>query len=448
MITAAAFALFCLVCAVRAFTRHPVWGVYFYIATTYVFPPGRWWGYIFQDFRWALFAAGLTSLAIILHRGKLQPKPLWLHGAALCLFLYALWMWMQTPFALDVDDHVRGASEFTKCLVALWFVYRVADSKERVSNLVFAHVLGCGLLGIYAWTTGRSGDRLDGVGGPNMDDANALAMYLATGTLCAIGLALSRGGWRRYVSLAASVFIVNGFVLANTRGAFLGLAVAMPVFTFCIARRHRRLYWALTLVGVAGLTVLVDKAFIDRMFTIGDVTSQSEAADPSARSRLVVAEAQLKMFLDHPMGVGYRGTAALSAKYMDERWLTTGDDGSLARSSHNTFLTALTEQGFIGAVIYVSLLAWTAAAILRSRRLSLSDHDPELATLMAALVGSIVVVLVSGTSADNLTKEVQFWLYGLLLSGFWLASREEAPRPPFAAPAAPGPMPVAAPRTR
>jgi O-antigen ligase len=308
-------------------------------------------------------------------------------------------------------------------------------------------VLGCGLLGIYAWTTGRSGDRLDGVGGPNMDDANALAMYLATGTLCAIAMALSKGGWRRYVSLASLVFILNGFVLANTRGAFLGLVVATLVFTFCIARRHRRLYWALTLVGVAGLTLLVDQTFIDRMFTIGDVTSQSESADPSARSRVVIAEAQLQMFLDHPMGIGYRGTAALSAEYMDERWLTYAADGSLARSSHNTFLTALTEQGFIGAVIYGSLLAWTVAAIFRSRRLSLADRDPELATLMAAVVGSIVVVLVSGTSADNLTKEVQFWLYALLMSGFWLANREEAARPPLAAPSSPGLLPVAAPRT-
>ena len=34
-----------------------------------------------------------------------------------------------------------------KYLVAFWFVYRVVDSKERVRDVLLAHVLGCALLG-------------------------------------------------------------------------------------------------------------------------------------------------------------------------------------------------------------------------------------------------------------------------------------------------------------
>ncbi len=449
MYLAAAFTLFCLACGVLAFKRHPIYGVYFYIATTYVFPPGRWWGYVFHDFRWALFAAALTTLAIVLNRGKLQPKPMWLgQGAALILFMYAVWMWIQAPWALDVDEHVRGSTEFTKCLFALWFVYRVADSKEGIRNLMLAHVLGCCLLGIFAFTIGRSGNRLDGVGGPNMDDANTLGMYFATGALCAVGLALSHGGWRRYLSLASLVLIVNGFVLANSRGPFLALAVGMLVLAFCIARRHRRLFWGFCLLGVLGLTVLVDKAFVDRMFTIEDVASQDESADTSARSRVAVAQAQLQMFLDHPMGIGWRGTVVLSPQYVDRKWLTLGDDENASRSSHNTFLTALVEQGIVGAIIYGSLVLWVVSAVFRARRFSRSDRDPELATLIAALIGAIMAVLTAGTAADYLTKEVQFWLYALLLSGFWLGSRAEAARPAFAAVASPGPLPIPVPRTR
>ncbi|MEO8524882.1 MAG: O-antigen ligase family protein [Caldimonas sp.] len=355
-------------------------------------------------------------------------------------------MWLELPLALDTNEHIRGSTEFLKCLFALWLVYRVADSKDGIKNLMLAHVLGCALLGIYALSVGRTGGRLDGVGGPDLDDSNTLGMYLATGAICAIGLALSHGGWRRYAAAASLPLIINGFVLANSRGPFLGLVAGMLVLAFCIARRHRRLFWAFCLLGVLGLTVVVDKVFVDRMFTIEDVASKEESADPSARSRVAIAQAQLRMFLDHPMGIGWRGTAVLSPQYLDSRWLTIGEDGNASRSSHNTFLTALTEQGIIGAFIYGSLVIWVLAAVFRSRRFSRTDRDPELATLIAALCAAVMSVLVAGTSADYLTKEVQFWLYALLLSGFWLSRGEEPERFPVARAASPRPLPVAAQR--
>jgi O-antigen ligase len=423
--SAAAFALFCLACSVLAFKRHPIYGVYFYIATTYVFPPGRWWGYIFHDTRWAFVAAAVTTLAIVVNRGKLRPKPpCFAQPAALILLLYAGWMWVQTPWALDVPEHVRGSTEFLKCLFALWFVYRVADSKDGLKNLILSHVLGCALLGIYALSAGRTNGRLDGVGGPNLDDSNTLGMYLATGALCAIGLVLSHGGWRRYVSLASLVLIINGFVLANSRGGFLGLAAGTLALAFCIGPRHRRVFWIFSMAGAIGLYALVDKTFVDRMYTIEDVTSQDESADPSARSRVAIAEAQLQMFLDHPIGVGWRGTAVLAPQYLDRKWLTLGDGDDASRSSHNTFLTALVEQGIVGALIYSALVLWVVGALLRCRRLGRVGDDPELATLVAALTSAIVVVLVAGMTADYLVKEVQFWLFGLLLSGFWLSTGE------------------------
>lgn len=421
MLSAAAFALFCLVCTVFAFTRHPIWGVHFYLATTYVFPPGRWWGYIFGELRWALLSALVTALAIAFHRGKLKPRPLWMaHGPVICLLIYVTWMWAQTFWALDQSEHLRGTVEFSKCLFALWFVYRATDTKEHVRDFMFAHLLGCALLGIYAITTGRQDGRLDGVGGPGIDDANTLAMYLATGVIVGVGLVLTQGGWRRWVVLLAMALSAEGFVLANSRGAFGGLIAGGLVLAFCTAKRYRRFFWAFAIVGLVGMVSVMDKTFIERMFTVTDVASDSEEADTSARSRVVIAEAQLRMFSDYPMGIGWRGTAVLSARYMDRRWLT-GDEFEAARSSHNTYMTALTEGGLPGALIYACLLFWVAAAFFRLRRLRGPQHDPDLATLGGALYAAIIVVLVAGLGTDYLTREVQFWLYGALVSVFRLA---------------------------
>src|SRR6188768_2255398 len=111
MYFATAFVLFCLVCTVLAFVRHPIYGLYLYLGVTYVFPPARWWGALLgADLRWSLMAAVVTVLAVLFHFGKLRPKPVWLTNVpAIVLVLYAAWMWIQYPFAVDTDVHLRGS---------------------------------------------------------------------------------------------------------------------------------------------------------------------------------------------------------------------------------------------------------------------------------------------------------------------------------------------------
>lgn len=433
MISAIAFALFALVCSVLAFARHPIYGLYFYMATIYVHPPSRWWGPMLPDLRWALLSALITITAVMLHRGRLATKPPWFsNGAAAMLTLYALWMVLQNAWALDGPTHLDGTIKFLKYIVAFWFVYRLTDTKETLRETLLAHVLGCGLLGLLCMMLGRDGDRLDGVGGPGLDDANTLGMYLATGLILGLGLALVFKGWRRMALLAVLGVIATGFVLANTRGAFIGLAAGFVVLLFTKARSHRTVFWSLALIGVVGSAVIVDKKFIERMFTISDVVETSEDADASARSRVVIYEAQLRMAIDHPLGAGHRGTATLSPHYLDRRWLTTAgssDEASAARSSHNTFMTTLVEQGFVGALLYVSLIAWMFGAILRVRRMSgKSDIDPDVATLGGTVIAALMVIVVAGLATDFLLAEVQFWLFAALVSALQLGEANQSVR--------------------
>ena len=243
MIWAIAFIIFSTACAILAFARHPIFGLYFYLGSIYVHPPSRWWGYMVPDLRWSFTSAAIVILAVLLHRGRLSPKPLWLANApAALLTMYATWMWIQTPWALDFETHVAGSVQYVKYLVAFWFIYRIVDTKEKLGDLLLAHSLGCALLGVYAQFTGRDGGRLDGVGGPGMDDANTLAMYLATGIVVCFGLVLTLKGWRRWLSLLILPVILNGFVLANSRGAFLGLVAGVLVLALCKARAHRGMF--------------------------------------------------------------------------------------------------------------------------------------------------------------------------------------------------------------
>lgn len=399
--------------------RHPVYGVYAYLAAFFVHPPSRWWGDALPDLRWSLLPAAVTLVAVLVHnRRPLRREPWVSSGATVILLLYCGWLWIQWPWALDRVAHYDAAVRYSKYMLASYLIFRAADSEERVRDLLIAFVAGCALLGVmalYAPADSYVDGRLNGVGGPGIDDANSLAMMLATGTVAGGMLILAQSGWVRLGVVLGIPFIVNAMILAGSRGAFLGTIVGGLVLFLLRPKGSERLFWTLAVVGVLGIVSLMDQRFIERMFTIRQAIEDVSQADLSAQSRRELHEAQLRMFAAHPLGTGHKGTSVLSWQYLDERWLASDHYGNkIGRSSHNTFLTALVEQGVIGAALFVSLLLWWAATVARMRRLR---RDPARATQTAtagALLGALAVIFTAGNFTDYLMAEVQFWLIALL----------------------------------
>lgn len=442
MFTAAAFALFCVVCSILAFQRHPIYGLYFYMATTYVHPPSRWWAYMLPDVRWALVSALITVLAVVAHRGRLSERPNFAaNGLIVVLITYVSWMWIQTFWALDQPLHIFGTVLITKYIVAMWFIYRITDTVDNLRNFLFTHSIGCSILGVMARFTEREAGRVEGVGGPGIDDANSLGMFLATGAVVTMGLVLTQKGWRRWLALLLLPLILEGFVVANSRGSFLGLAAGLMVLTVTKAKAYRRVFWGAALAALVFGYIAVDKMFVERMFTIGDVTAQSEEADMSARSRAAIIAAQLEMARDWPLGAGHRGTAPLSPQYLDRKWLVNnGEDPNAQRSSHNTFLSALVEQGVLGAALFIGIVIWMLGAIIRIRRMDRMGSPPELVTLAATATSAVFVTLVAGVATDYLVSEVWYWMMIGVVSALKIDSTMRA----RAAPPLPVPVPPAA----
>jgi O-antigen ligase len=222
--------------------------------------------------------------------------------------------------------------------------------------------------------------------------------------------------------------IFNGLILAASRGAFLGVLFGGLVLSLVKPPQYRRLFWAFAAVGVVGAVSLMDQRFIDRMFSIEAAVEQSEDMDGSAQSRWVLMQAQVRMFADHPMGVGHKGTVVLSPQYLDRRYLTRrwGEDESAAgRSSHNTFLTLLVEQSLPGVAVYLAFVLWGVAALLTLRRRLRTEAAVAHAYGGAAL-SALGVVLAAGMFTDYLMAEVQIWMTALLAAQLALRSAEAA----------------------
>jgi O-antigen ligase len=403
---------------VLAFARHPRFGFFAYLAVFYLDPPTRWWGAWLPNLRWSLLAAVVTLGAALLVRGP-QREPAWYATTpARLLIFFAIWMWIQNIWALAPPEHLEASVLFTKYLVLFFLMYRFLETPADVRNVLLFHVMGCAYLGLLAYFA-PPGGRLEGVGGPGIDEANALGMFAGTGVLCGAALMLAEQSWRRWACMAAMPFILNALIQSQSRGAMVAVAAAALVLFYLRPRQRRMAFYAFAGIGVLLFGYLAQDIFWQRMTTLRATVDDTEQLDGSAQNRVELAKAQLRMAGRYPLGAGHRGTAALSASFLDAKWLTKGPNGDqeAARSSHNTLLSALVEQGVPGVIVFAGLMLWLARMIFRLRRLAKSDtFDPRLQLYGAAAAASLVVVFVAGLFTDYIKTEVQVWMFAILAS--------------------------------
>jgi hypothetical protein len=401
-----------------ALFRHPMYGLYAYVAVFYLHPPSRWWGASLPDLRWALLAAAVTLIATW-RIPKDPTRESWISMTpAKLLLAYTVWLWIQQAWALSPSDQNDICILFTKYVVLFYLIYRLVDTPQKVMYFLVAHVMGCAYLGWLAYNARISG-RLEGVGGPGIDEANALAMQMSTGVAIAAMLMLGAKGWVRWVSFAAMPFMLNTMVLAGSRGAFVALLGTGMVLWYLKPAKHRGLFYAYGILGAVLFAILANQIFLTRIDTLAAVTQEDATVDRSAESRVVLFKAQWEMAKRYPFGAGHRGTAVLSTQYLDPMFLSRKyEHGRVTigqRSSHNTFMTSLVEQGVLGAILFLSLWWWVAKALVRLKRSYAGNlENAQIATLCAAVGGALAAVLVAGQFVDYLKVEVQFWCMILL----------------------------------
>ena len=425
------FMLVFLAALAFAFVR-PIVGLYAYIAVFYVHPPSRWWGEALPDLRWSLLAGAVTLIATLLRLPADKGRRSWLATTpARLLIAYTLWLWIQFGWTLNSDAQLDVAVLFSKYIVLFYLVYRLVDTPAEVRRFLLAHAIGCTYLGYLAFTSTVSG-RLEGVGGPGIDEANTLAMQLATGLVVGAMAILVDRVWLKAAGIFAMALVLNGVVLSGSRGAFVALLGAGVVMFYFRPAGYRGLFYLFGVLGIVMFAMLTPPEYWQRMGTITAAVDDTQEVDMSAESRLALFEAQLRMAASYPLGAGHRGTEVLSPQYLDEKYLAnvTGQDVERTRSSHNTFLTALVEQGIPGAILYVMTWLWAARALLRLRRHSQKQSWPvTVSAYVCALAGALTILLVSGQFVDYLKVEVQPWLLAVLASLEAVMLREMAAAP-------------------
>lgn len=423
--TALAFLLvFGAGCLAALFVR-PNYGLYLYLAVFYLDPPSRWWGAGLPPVRWSLATAAVTLLALLIHKDSASSDHRWTEsGIAKILIIYTAWMWIQWPWVVS-PLQLEGTILYTKYIVLFYLMHRLINTDEDFEQFCLAHVLGCAFLGWLIYLAPDAG-RLENVGGPGISNANTLGMHIGTGLIMGGFLLFTLNGWKRWLIIGVMPFIVNGLFQTETRGAFVGLFLGGLAAIYLKPKSIRKRFYALAVLGFVAALSFANQALVERLSTMQAAVDESAEWDNSAMSRVETAIAQWEMFLDYPFGVGHQGTAILSTQYIDEAWL---DPAVNARSSHNTVLTVLVDQGLPGIILFTIL----AIVIIRMlRRLKLLDGKglPFRQAVFRAMLGGVLAsIMGAGMFAQYFKAEVLIWSLALLAILWKLSAETREPNP-------------------
>jgi O-antigen ligase len=348
----------------------PFAGVVAYVTHYHSYPERSWWGAGLASLgvRYSYTITACLTVGTILNLGRLPYGRLITRQEALYLAFLG-WMLvsravsggMQTATfrgsetgTVDAIDKMLKMAVF---VLAMTHVVVTPRQYERFMWVLVACALYLGYEGYTAPGEAYYQGRLNGIGGPDFGDANALGAHMLV-LLAIVGVQFLRsGGKGKIFTFVAGGFTANTVVATRSRAAFLAAIVGIIAALILAPKGGRKRLWPLVIMGALGSLVLVDARFMERMRTL---KADEREKDESAQSRLRVWKGGMNMIRDHPlMGVGPSNFPAYIGHYVPEE---------AGRDAHQTYLRCTAELGLLGLILFTFLIVNAFRTLARIRR--------------------------------------------------------------------------------
>jgi O-antigen ligase len=388
---------------------NPLFGSLGYLLEYYMRPELKWWGDELPGLRYNLMISVTLGAAFLLRRSSLRtmqevsnPALRWL------LALLAVMLIVTSTVALNTEVSLDWTIQWVKMAVIFpLLVVGVVRTRNAFNLFIVAHILGAFWWGWECWLDPtREASRLLNVGsGDTLNDNGAAAHLLTVLPLCVVFLLTEKEKWVRAVALIAAPFVVNTIILCNSRGATVGMAVALASSFFLIRSGYR-----LRVIGAAVAMVLAVLLLADEQFITRQQTTTNYEEDGSARQRLITWRGGLQLMIDRPWGTGGRGFHLLSPIYIPEVVESHGGD---LRAPHNTYVMVATEWGVLGLVCFIGVYASAFMMLRRVKQRARPEDEGFYYWRAFAIQLALIAFLVAASFTDRLYGEAGYWMVAL-----------------------------------
>ncbi len=267
--------------------------------------------------------------------------------------------------------------------------------------------------------------RLDGT----LGNAAYMAVYELFNVFFALFLLAREWNSRTLRYVYAAVIALDTFILfyTQTRGTVLGLIAGIAVAAiYLLIATAKDPQWAqlrkISKIGLGTIAVMVVLFFavrqvpaVQQSAALGRLATIS-LSDNTTKSRFMIWHMAYDGFKEKPLfGWGQENFNYVFNKYYNpEMW---GQEAWFDRA-HNAFIDWLVSAGAPGFILFISLFATAAIAIVRTRQLALTERAVLLGLLAGYAVHEMFVF-------DNLVSSMQFFTILALAHGL---SQRELPK--------------------
>lgn len=274
-----------------------------------------------------------------------------------------VWACITAPFGLSLGNSGYFVLFiYSKVIVTALLLGAAVRGTTDLRTLVWAYVLSCGVLVLFAWTvfdiTQASSDGFMRLGNLYRYDANDIGLLFSIGIPLGLWLAQTSTAGGRILSVSLVLGMVATLARSGSRGAFLGLAAVGLALLFLV----RQVSWGrkalLLAVGIGVLSVAAPPGYWQQMETIGEPTEDYNWESQYGRKQ--IWERGVGYMVENPItGVGidnFNRAEGLGSERA--RRIRAGlEDGRIRWvAPHNSFVQVGAEMGIPGLTIYSLLL--------------------------------------------------------------------------------------------
>lgn len=393
----------------------PVFGFYLYQLIYFLNPNARWWFSGLPEISYSFYVVVLMLTFFLfklkeheLNLIKNLPEAKWFICILATYYLVSF-------FAVSQEIHSKYLFELTKLYVIFFVVYKMLDSNKKIETALLIYIVGAAYIGYEAHNVGRDYmGRVEGIGMVDVPDANGTAAAL-TPTIPLLIYFFWQGKW--YIKALVSILgilIVNGLVLINSRGAFLGALTGFSYLLFIMMFSRYKLPMQrffiifILIFGSIGLLQLADENFWSRMSTIE--TTSMENVDESGAKRINFWLATFDMLKDHPFGMGIYGYQILSPLYLDQALFTESFREKQMIAVHSIWFQALAEIGYLGFLFFTFLLFSIYQHLKKAKNAVLTKNKLQDFYLIITLEAALISYLTAGSFINVFRAEIFYWL--------------------------------------
>ena len=388
------------------------YGIFLYVIEYFLHPNIRWWYGDLPDLRYSFIIAICTIGGFLIRIKKYSENHIFDVPQSKWLLALTILMGLVSFIAVWPEVHKGIYINYLKIMAFVFLLYKMIDTPQKFEKIIWAFLIGCFYIGWVAHSMGRTGyGRLEGIGPTDANDANALASVL----ICSIPILLfylmkGRKYWHKIISVIFLAFIMDGLVLINSRGAFLGLISSTFYMSYFIFfKRIKDLKFKIKMItgmlfGIILFVYLTDATFWERMKTItGDSSGKKEFVS-SGGSRPFFWLKGLEMVNKYPLGVGSWGYHYLSPQFIPEELLNRG-----MRAPHSTWIEVLVDYGYIGFILFLGFVISNFNLGRKVQKHLLKSKNYYLYYQNVAIRAAFIAYLTDCIFLDRLYSEVMYW---------------------------------------